>query len=411
MPVSLRRNFLWTLAGTVTFAMCQWATIIVITKVGSTKLAGDWTLALAITGPIFVFAQLKLRQVQATDAKQENRWGEFVALRMLAMVAAVLTTSTVVLVAYRDDTALVILLVGLAKVLDAASDLVYGREQQQEMMRPIALSQIVRGLTAFALSTVALVVSGSVAWAACGTASGYAAWFAWDLVRVRRLLKGEPIGPRWARAPLVRLFRLVLPLGFVTAIGSLQVNIPRYFLEGYTSREDLGAFGTLAYLLVFGNMVVSAVANAAVPRMARLASDQDWSAFRSLLAKLLMIGAALGVAAVAGSVLVGREVLTFLYSPEVATHADVLVWMAVTSGLLWSYVFLGTSLDAMRRFRVQPWIHGTSTLVIMGASALLVPRYHMLGAAWAMLVGYGVESVLYCVAVAVPLRRMQGPST
>ena len=103
MPVSLRRNFLWTLAGTVTFAMCQWATIIVITKVGSTKLAGDWTLALAITGPIFVFAQLKLRQVQATDAKQENRWGEFVALRMLAMVAAVLTTSTVVLVAYRDE--------------------------------------------------------------------------------------------------------------------------------------------------------------------------------------------------------------------------------------------------------------------------------------------------------------------
>lgn len=402
---SLRRNFTWTLAGNVVFAMSQWTIVAVITKAGSTSLAGDWTLGLALTAPIFIFAQLKLRTVQATDARHENRWGEFLSLRLLGLAVAVLAVLGVVLVAYPNRTGLLVGLIALAKVFDSMSDLVYGREQQAERMDRIAISLLVRGAFAAVLGSVTFVLTTSVHATALMTAAIYATCLGWDLRRVRWLLGDEHVGPVWDRSAVLRLFRRVLPLGIVTAIGSLQLNIPRYFVAAYCSREDLGVFGAISYVLVFGNMVVTALGHAAVPRLARYAAKRDFIAFRRALLRLIGVGLFLGVFGVVASTVLGRVVLRLLYNDAVAVRADVLVWMSVATALLWTYMFLGTALDALRRFRVQPWIHACSTAAIVATSSWFVPHHGLVGATWAMIAGYALDTVLYVLAVAIPIFR------
>jgi O-antigen/teichoic acid export membrane protein len=410
-PGSLRRNFAWTLAGSVVFAGSQWATLVLVTKVASTRAAGDWTLGLALTGPIFIFSQFKLRVVQVTDVKNEHSWGDYLALRLLSSVAAFLTSAGIVALGYRSSVAVVILMIALSKVFDGASDLIYGQEQKREQMRPIARSQIARGTTAVAASVLALLWTRSPAWCAAATAASYGVWLIWDWTRLLAILGDEAPYPRWGVATLWPLFRRVLPLGFVTAIGSLQINIPRYFLEAYASREELGVFGTISALLMLGNIVVAALANVALPGMATFVAGGQWRLFRRRVGQLLLMGCALGAAAVLVSKAGGRPILALVYSSEVAQHDDVLFWLAVNSGLIWSYVFLGTALDAMRRFHVQPWIHTTSSGVIAVMSLLLVPRYRMHGACWAMLIGYGAESLMYLLAVALPLRNQKEASS
>lgn len=409
-PPSLRRNFTWAFAGSLVLALCQFAIIIAFAKVAGAGAAGDWTLALAITAPVFIFFQLKLRQVQATDARGENSWGEFLSVRILGMTAALVTIAGVIAVRYRDTTGLVIAGLALARAFEGGSDLVYGQLQRHEQMDRIARSQIGRGLSGMFAGGAALVATHSAVWVALSTAAAYGLWLAWDVRSLRSTYGGGEFGPSRDPARLGRLVRTAAPLGMVTAIGSLQVNVPRYFLEGNASRAELGVFGSLSQLLFFGSIVVAALASAALPGMARQAAAHEWGGLRRRIAQLMTLGFALGLGAILVASVLGTAILRLIYSEEYARHADVLVWLAVTSGLVWSYVFLGTALDAMRKFHIQPWIHGTSTAVIAIGAAFLVPAHGMRGAVWAMLIGYSVECVLYLVAVALPLRDAARPT-
>ena len=401
---SLRENLVWAFAGNVVFALSQWLVLIAIAKLGAVEDAGDWSLGLAVTGPIFVFAQFKLRAVQTTDARQEYAWGDYAAARTLGTVGALLATAVVVAVAYRDRTAPIILLAGLAKAFDAISDLGYGEQQRAERLDLIASSQIRRGLTSAAAGALTMWLTGDVIAVSASTVAAYAGWLAWDLRTVRAAVPGHRLRPRWRRAGLRPLLIMVVPLGAVSALGSLQTNIPRYFLDGYAGRAELGVWAAVSYLLVFGNMAIGALANAALARLARHAADHDWRAYLRLLARLLTIGVGIGAVTVAGSVVLGEPVLRLLYSEEVAAHADILTLLAISAGLLYSYLFLGTALDALRSYRIQPWIHVTTALVIAGACAVLVPRRGPDGAAWALIAGYAVECVCYVVSVSLVVR-------
>ena len=75
--LSLRKNFTWTLAGNVVYAGCQWGMLVVLAKLGTPEMLGQFALALAITAPVMMFAYLGLRNVLATDARSEYLFGHY----------------------------------------------------------------------------------------------------------------------------------------------------------------------------------------------------------------------------------------------------------------------------------------------------------------------------------------------
>ncbi len=92
-PLSLRQNFAWTLPANLAYAVCQWGILVVLAKVGSRELVGLFVLAMALTSPIFVSASLKLREIQATDQTGQFRFGDYLGLRLLSTVLALLVVA------------------------------------------------------------------------------------------------------------------------------------------------------------------------------------------------------------------------------------------------------------------------------------------------------------------------------
>jgi hypothetical protein len=75
--LTLRVNFLWTLAGNVIYAACQWGILIALAKLGTLQMVGEFALALAVTAPILIGAGLSLRSVQVTDALGEYEFRDY----------------------------------------------------------------------------------------------------------------------------------------------------------------------------------------------------------------------------------------------------------------------------------------------------------------------------------------------
>ncbi|MGI8856402.1 MAG: hypothetical protein ACR2JW_11675, partial [Thermomicrobiales bacterium] len=51
---SLRANFSWTFVGNVVYAACQWGMLVVLAKLGSPEVVGQFALGLAITAPVIM---------------------------------------------------------------------------------------------------------------------------------------------------------------------------------------------------------------------------------------------------------------------------------------------------------------------------------------------------------------------
>jgi len=397
VALSLRANFSWTFVGNVVYAGCQWAMLVVLAKLGTPEMVGQFALGLAISGPVIMLANLQLRAIQATDARQQFQFADYLGLRLTTSIIAALVIAAIgVIGGYRYETALVIVVIGLAKAIESISDVFYGFLQQQERMDRIAKARMIKGPLSLVLLGLFVALTGSV------FAGGLGLLMAWAIILLtydipsaalihRELARTsadyEPgaLKPRWARDTLARLTWLALPLGVVMMLISLNSNIPRYFLERYEGERGLGIFAAMSYLMVAGTTVVSALGQSASPRLAKYYAAGNASAFRNLLLKLVGIGAFLGVAAVLVVAIAGKPILTLLYQPEYAEQADVFVWITLAAGIGYVSSFLGYGMTAARYFKVQAPLFAVVTGVTALASFWLVPRYGLQGAAFALL--------------------------
>lgn len=413
--LSLRKNFVWTLAGNISLAASQWAVVVVIAKVGSPKEVGFYAYALAVTAPIILFSNLKLRSAQATDARGDYHFGHYLALRIVTTVAALVVIGAIAFLGEHDRSiSWSLILIGSAKGVESLSDVYYGLFQQRERMDLISISLLLRSVLGVLSVTGALIITKNLL---TSLSLLFAAWsivlLFYDMRQAGILLNtsSAPVpapalcSPLWERKQLMQLAMLTLPLGFSVALGSLYTNIPRYFLEHESGIYGLGIFSALAYIMIAGGTVINALGQSASPRLAKLFANGNYRQFITLTGKLVLIGTALGGAGILVAATVGKTLLATLYTSEYAAYSGTFLLVMIAAGIQYTYLFLGSAINAMRLFRTQMLITVFSTTILALFCYILIGRKGMDGAAYAMIFAKLFESVCY---VFIIIRILKG---
>ena len=419
---SLRRNASWTFVGNATYAACQWGMLVALTKTGDVAMVGRFALGLAVTAPVFMFANLQLRSVLVTDAKEQFEFSDYLGLRLITAALAVTTIIMIGLLGgYRGPALWAILAIGTVKSVESVNDMCYGLMHRRERMDQIAKGQIVNGVLAVTGLSASLwftrqLLVGILAWAA----ASLAVLFVWNIPAIARLISDAApiegrrsngatrygvIRPRWELDTLRELVWLALPLGFVMMMISLNINLPRYVLERHQGEAELGIFASLAYLLVACGMVSAAIGQAAAPRLANDYRSENLAAFPRLVIKMVAVGFALGAVGVLVSAFAGRPLLRLVYTSEYTRHVDVLLWLAVAAGIGFMASALGYAITAARFFRSQVPLNSIVMVGTLTAALLLIPRYGLLGAAWTAVITATVQLAGSGVVLWIALRQ------
>jgi O-antigen/teichoic acid export membrane protein len=409
VPLTLRHNFSWNMMGNIIYTVCQWGMLVVLAKVGNPEMVGQFTLGFAIVAPIMLFTGLQLRSIQATDARNDFQFGDYLSLRVLGLSTALLTVVGLVLwLPFPPATRWIILAIAIAKIFESISEILHGFFQLCERMDRIARSLILKGPLSLFLLVLGVQLTGTVLGGVVGLviAWGVVLWFH-DLRVTRSLMKfvqtpivrshiGQTtkIVPTWRWESIGKLLVLSWPLGFVILLISLNVNVPRYFIESYQGDRDLGIFAAMAYLPIAGDMVINALGQSASPRLAQYYAVGDRQGFLRIVLFQLCIAAGMGAIGVAIAHVAGREILTLLYSREFAEQSHVFVLLIVAASLGYLSSLLGYSMTAIRRFRVQAPLF----LAVVGTTAFLcyqwIPIHGLAGAVWALIVAAGLQLVM-----------------
>lgn len=420
--ITLRRNFSWTFIGNVIYSGCQWGMLVVLAKLGNPEMVGTFTLGLAVTAPVMMFSNLQLRDIQTTDAKNHYLFNDYLGLRLITTGLALPIILWITLATgYKGETAIVIILIGFAKGLESISDVFYGLLQKHEKMDRMAVSVMMKGPLSLLMLSIGTYISGSIVWGVVGLVIAWACiLLIWDIPSYRWLinkftsegeipdsLEGKTAKPRWQLGTIRKLIWLSLPLGLVMMLISLNANIPRYFLEHSLGKKELGVFAALAYLIVAGNMVVSALGSAARPRLAKYYAGGNVSAYQKLLFQLVAIACLLGLSGILVAWVAGGQILTIVYQPEYAKYTELLIWLMVTAGIGYVSSFLGEGMTAARYFRTQIplFIIVTSTSAI--ASCWFIPRNGLKGAAIALMIAEIVRIIFTLGVIFHAVHRIQ----
>lgn len=410
-PKTLRSNFMWAFLGNIVYAISLWAVIASITKFGTVEMVGQYSLALAITAPIFLFLQMNMRSIQATDKENEFSYDEFLMTRIILSSLGIFI-SLVASFIFSIDILLfiIIFIVTLAKFSESISDITYGLFQKKELMMYSSLSKVLRGTISVITLSIVLYFTGNFLIALISYAIVWMViLFIYDLPFSKKvneqlsLLKGISFNSYWQ--VLKKLTIISLPLGIVATIDSLNVNTPRYLISFFLDEEKLGFFAAVSYLIIAGQTVITALAHASMPKLAGYWISNKES-FRKLLNKLLFIGLVIGFIGCTTTYFFGEIILTLLYT-ELFSPYSFLLFIIMIAGSFWYLSgFLNAAIIAMKLYKIQIPIYLVSLIVTLISGFMLIPLYELNGAAISLGVGFLIRALLSYLIFEINIRKV-----
>jgi O-antigen/teichoic acid export membrane protein len=412
---SLRTDFSWTFLGNAVYSGGQLAALVLLAKLTRPELVGQYALGLAIAVPVITFASLQLRLALVSDVYQQTHFGHYLSLRLVTTGLALLIIFAITqFPGYRWQLRAVVLLVGVAQAIEAISDMFYARLQLHDRMSSISKSLIARAVLSALGLTIGVYFTGNLLWGIVGIVLARAmVLLGYDIRERTQALaeqskgfpRDEDLKPRWDLRVQGKLLSFNFRLAILWMLVSLTPAIPRYFIEHSLGERTLGIFSAIASMRAAGDLAAFSLGLCAFTRLTRFFAAENLVEFRSLLGKLLALGATLGVCGIIVANVAGREILGMLLRPEYAERADLLPWIMAIGGGGCMALFLGVGMTAARYYNSQIVLFVLTNLAVAVACHVLIPQQELLGAVFAMLIGVIVQLAGSAIILVIGMRK------
>jgi O-antigen/teichoic acid export membrane protein len=205
---------------------------------------------------------------------------------------------------------------------------------------------------------------------------------------------------RWF-VPLIRpvfsreVIREVLRFGLPRVPHSVAHQIigfaDRYFLNAFGTLRDVGLYSIGASFGLVLKFFLGAFENAWTPFFLALMPEPDAKRIYSTVSTYVV---ALLVLFVAGLCAIAPGVVRLFTTAQFHAAAAVTPWIAL--GVMFQGLYLVGSIGLVitKRTKLYPLATGTAAAVSLAANALLIPRFGMLGAAWANALSYATLAIV-----------------
>jgi O-antigen/teichoic acid export membrane protein len=407
-PVSYWTNASWNLGGVVGYNAARWITIVAIARLGGSTLLGEFALATAIVAPFFLFANLQLPGLLATDASRRFSGQAYLLVGAGGGTVAVLLA---VLFGLQEGRAIAtaVALFATARLIDSMGELLGGNLQRIGQFRPIAIGQVLNGAFTAMATIAVLQFQADAAALAVASIAGSAVALAF-IVRYARPAdwydNRKPGVPEHLLDQMHALLKLGLPMGTAAGLIGLGASVPTLFLDQWVDKIELGVFSAISLPVLGIGMVVAAASQVAAPRLATLIDAGDGRSAKRHIAQLIGFGWSIGLIATIGAVAAGGWLLSALYGEGYRSAANVLVILCFAATIRCGYSYVGVVLMVMRKPHVQLYVRVLALLILALGLWLLIPGYGIAGAAWAILIATLVEACAWAAILAFTWRTL-----
>ncbi len=381
--LSLRVNFSWKLVGNVILTLSQWGILVVLAKIGTPQMVGQFTFGLAVTAPIIFFTNMSLSKILSTDSNDTYEFRDYFGLRLISNLFAILFIGIMLWFIGIDlHFIYIVLMIGLSKVVEAISNIFHGLYQKHERMDYIGISYMLKGPAALISMGICLWMTNSLFIAVIALTVSWLLILLFYEFRLGKRL--TLITPRFNLTKFRQLTILSLPMGFVALLLSIIPNVPRYFIEYYLGAEALGYFASVVYIMVAFNTFVNALGETIVPRLAKYYANKQIKEYGRLIWNVIFIVIGLGIGALSVTFFLGQQLLTLLYNSSYALYNEILFQLMIAALMIGISSMLEYGITAARKFQIQMVLFIFVLIINIILAYIFIPRFGLIGAAYSI---------------------------
>lgn len=417
---SLKANVFWQFVTNGMAAVAQLAIVTALTKCTSKAVTGEFTFAWSLCTPVFMFAGLDLRTIQATDTRNEFSFVDQFAIRLLTgLMAGLVSLGVVLVMGWPGDLLCVVAAVSCGKYCELVAETFVGLMQRHERFELVTRSTAIRAIVSCLSMSIAVLVTrdlvlSSAIWAVCGLLNLALVEIPWGKQFLSRISENDGVAETtqrpsmWqmaiTRSGLDRLLRLGLPLAFRSLLVSMTPSVARFFVAGFLGFAALGIFGPIAQLTMAAILFSRTLNPAMAPRLSRYLRDGQFTAFRKLLMQVRLFYAGLGVSSLVFVAVCGRWLLGVWFTPEYANYHSVFIWAMVATATLFQGGVLDMALVIIRRVDSL----ATTALITLGTMCvsgfILTPLLGLDGASIAVALSWAARGLYLQFVLTAALR-------
>jgi O-antigen/teichoic acid export membrane protein len=280
-------------------------------------------------------------------------------------------------------------------------------ESARADMRPGFYSTLLLSKSAIALAVGAGLARLGFGWWSPVVGLGIGLLFPTVLAYLR---EWRTTAPRFDPATLRRVCAYGLPLSFTVALVVVMGTTDRFIISALRGEDDAGLYAVGIDLTQFSITMLMMVVNlAAYPLAVRAYESHGPDAARAQLTQNFSLLLAVGLPAAAGLALLAGNVANVFVGPAFRETTTRLIPVAAAATFiagLKSYYF-----DVAFQFRdktiSQVWIAFAAAAASVSFNFLLIPRFGLIGAAFASLLGWTFAT---CLAAVVGARYFSLPT-
>lgn len=259
-----------------------------------------------------------------------------------------------------------------------------------------------------------LMFAGTLLWTIGGTGLLFLEWGVTGVIVAR--VAGDGLIVAWGAVKLlpaateVRSFRVSLEairslFDFakyvsVTSIGGITYGWMDVAILGlFVAQSSIGAYEIAWRVTMLPFLVGATVSRTLFPQISSWDANDARSRIESILPNAIIPTAAVTIPALVGTVLVGEEILRYLFTPEYTIAAVALVVLMAEKILQSVHILLGRALQAINRPGAAARATVIAVVINIALNVALIPVVGLTGAALATAVSFAFNTLLHAMYI------------
>lgn len=373
-----------------------------IILVGTVEDVGIYSYALAIVSPLFLFSSLKIKTIVVTEGARFKNI-EYLTSLIIFSVLTVIIAALIIFITENNITIILItLLLAFQKLFENIKYFYHGVFTRGGHLEKVAKAQNWSYFLSFLFFLIGFLISKDLVL----SISLYVLIFILTLfIEISINNNIERINFKKIEInKLILIFTTSLPLSFSSFIGSLTTQFPKYIIRIYDDVFLLGIFSSISYFLVVVTLIATSISQVFLPKLKKLSST-NINEFKKNVTKLCAIGFTIGISFTTITLLFGEKIIYLVFGNTYAEYSNVLLILSISVTFQLTAVFIGTSLTALKIYKMHSIIYTIGFLIVIITSLILIPEYSIYGAAFSLLLGNFIIFIIFLFIYIFYIRR------
>ena len=378
--ITSKQKYIWYTLGSGSLAFSTMFITIIVSHILGEYVGGYFSIGISLAQWFSTIANFEIRTFQVTDVKKEYSFFDYFLLHfVLCIVTFGISGIYLLSHAYSAEKSMIIFLLCVYKLLEAAADVYEGEFQKMERIDLSGKSMFFRVvISLLTLSVSMLLTHDSILSLFLMCVFTLIVIYLLN-VKMLYFFGTYPFGSTFQR--MKGIFFQCLPLAIATFLNTYIINSSKFMIDQYMDDRY-----QLYYTAVFmPNLVINLFSGIIFKpmqiKMAKYCLDNEYHSFASVIIHVLSLIIGFTILCMAGAYVAGLPVLSFVYKVDLNDYRQELLILLAAGGINAINIIFYYVMTIIRKQKYMIAIYGASALFAYFMTRKTTQLYGIMGAA------------------------------